>query len=100
MYTIFHWLYSPHELLPLIFQFHNRFTDVRTPWTGDQLVERSLSAHRTTQTQNKDKQTHTKHPCLVWDSNPRSRLPSKRRQVSVAAVPSGPGWTPPTTKRI
>jgi hypothetical protein len=24
--------------------------------------------------------THTKHPCLVWDSNPRSQLPSERRR--------------------
>jgi hypothetical protein len=24
--------------------------------------------------------TYTKHPCLVWDSNPRSRLPSERKQ--------------------
>jgi hypothetical protein len=30
---------------------------VRTPWTGDQPVGRLLPAHRTTQTQNKRKQT-------------------------------------------
>jgi hypothetical protein len=24
--------------------------------------------------------TNTKHPCLEWDSNPRSRLPTERRQ--------------------
>jgi hypothetical protein len=24
--------------------------------------------------------TNTKHPCFEWDSNPRSRLPSERRQ--------------------
>jgi hypothetical protein len=29
------------------------FTDVRTPWTGDQLVARPLPKHRATQTQNK-----------------------------------------------
>jgi hypothetical protein len=29
------------------------FTDGRTPWTGDQLVARSLPKHRTTQIQNK-----------------------------------------------
>jgi hypothetical protein len=35
-------------------QFRNLFyTGGRTPWTGDQPVARSLSKHRTTQTQNK-----------------------------------------------
>jgi hypothetical protein len=29
---------------------------------------------------NTEKRTHTKHPCPGWDSNPRSRLPSERRQ--------------------
>jgi hypothetical protein len=47
------------------------FKDGRTPWTGDQLVARPLPKHRTTQ---------TKHPCLVWDSKPRSRLPGELRQ--------------------
>jgi hypothetical protein len=54
--------------------FHlDHFTDGRTPWTGDQFVAKPLPKHRTTH-------THTKHPCLVWDSNPRSRLQSERRQ--------------------
>jgi hypothetical protein len=35
------------------FQFHDHFTDGRTPWTSDQLVVRPLPKHRTTQTQNK-----------------------------------------------
>jgi hypothetical protein len=35
------------------FQFHDHFTDGRTPWTSDQLVARPLPKHRTTQTQNK-----------------------------------------------
>jgi hypothetical protein len=35
------------------FQFHDHFTDGRTPWTRDQLVARPLPKHRTTQTQNK-----------------------------------------------
>jgi hypothetical protein len=34
-------------------QFHDHFTDGRTPWTSDQLVARPLPKHRTTQTQNK-----------------------------------------------
>jgi hypothetical protein len=41
----------------LCFQFHDHFTDGRTPWTSDQLIARPLPKHRTTQTQNKH--THT-----------------------------------------
>jgi hypothetical protein len=37
----------------LISQFLDHFTDVTTPWTGDQLVARRLHKHRTTQTQNR-----------------------------------------------
>jgi hypothetical protein len=37
----------------LCFQFHDHFTDGRTPWTSDHLVARPLPKHRTTQTQNK-----------------------------------------------
>jgi hypothetical protein len=53
------------------------FTDGRTPWTGDQLVTRPLPKHRTKQAQNKRIQ---RHPCLELDADPRSRLPSERRQ--------------------
>jgi hypothetical protein len=49
------------------------FTGGRTPWTGDQVVGRPLSKHRKTH-------THIKQPCPEWDSNPRSRPPSERRQ--------------------
>jgi hypothetical protein len=49
---IFYRLYSPRGPWPL-FQFHDHFTDDRTPWTSDQLVARPLPKHRTTQTQNK-----------------------------------------------
>jgi hypothetical protein len=46
-----------------LLQFRNLFyTDGRTPLTS--LVARSLSTHRTTQTQNK--RTY-KLPCLEWD---------------------------------
>jgi hypothetical protein len=37
----------------LIYQFHDRFTDGMTPWTGDQPVARPLPKYGTTQTQNK-----------------------------------------------
>jgi hypothetical protein len=43
----------------------------KTPWAGDQPVGRPLSTHTTTQTQNKN--TQYRHPCLEWDSNPRSQ---------------------------
>jgi hypothetical protein len=39
------------------FSFLIIYTVGRTPWTGDQPVARPLSAHRTTQTQNKRTQT-------------------------------------------
>jgi hypothetical protein len=62
---------------PLL-QFHNLFyTDGSTHWTSDQPVARPLPTHRTTQTQNK--RAH-RHPCLEWDSNPRSQRSSERRQ--------------------
>jgi hypothetical protein len=51
--THFHWLYSRLGPWPLIFHFHDHFTDGRTPWTSDQFVARPLPKHRTTQTQNK-----------------------------------------------
>jgi hypothetical protein len=34
--------YSPLVSWPLIFQFHDHFTDRTTPWTSDQLVARPL----------------------------------------------------------
>jgi hypothetical protein len=40
-----------------LFQFLNAIQSGRTPWTGDQPVARPLPTHRTTQTQNKGKQT-------------------------------------------
>jgi hypothetical protein len=56
------------------FFYFDHFTDGRTPWTSDQLVARPLPKHRTTQ-------THTKHPCLVWNLNPRSRVPERAKTV-------------------
>jgi hypothetical protein len=41
-----------------LFQFLNLYIVGRTDWTGDQPVERPLSTHRTTQTQNKYTQTY------------------------------------------
>jgi hypothetical protein len=58
------------------FSFLILYTVGRTPWTGDQSAGRPVTTHRT-QTQNK--RTHYRHPCLEWDSNPRSQRPSERR---------------------
>jgi hypothetical protein len=44
---------QPPWALASDFQFHDHFTDGRTPWTGGQLVARPLPKHRKTQTQNK-----------------------------------------------
>jgi hypothetical protein len=62
----------------LLFQFVNLYTVGRTPWTGDQPVARSLPAHTG---QHKHKINAHRHPCLKWDSNPRSQCLSGRRQV-------------------
>jgi hypothetical protein len=78
--TFFHWLYGPLEPWPLISHFHDHFTDGRTPCTSDHLVSRPLPEHRTTQTQKKT-HTYTKHPLLVWDSNPRSRVSELAKTV-------------------
>jgi hypothetical protein len=72
---IYPWLYSPCGSWPL-FQFLNRYTVDRTPWTGDQPVRRRLPTYRTTQTQHKA----NRHPFLEWDSNPRSPYSSGRRR--------------------
>jgi hypothetical protein len=50
------WLYSPCGPWPLS-QFLNLYTVSRTPWTGDRLITRLVPTHRTTQTQNKHRQT-------------------------------------------
>jgi hypothetical protein len=55
--SIYLWLYSPLLDLGRFFSFLIFYTVGRTPWTGDQPVARPLSAHRTTQTQNKRTQT-------------------------------------------
>jgi hypothetical protein len=57
----FHWLYSPLGPWPLISQFHDHFSDGKTPWTSDQLVTRPLPKHRTTQIQNKHIHTPNIH---------------------------------------
>jgi hypothetical protein len=47
-------------------QFHDCFTDGRTPWTSNQLVARPLPKHRTTQTHNKHIH-QTPMPCMGFE---------------------------------
>jgi hypothetical protein len=51
------WLYSPLLDLGRFYSFLILYTDGRTPWTGDQPVERPLPKLRTARTQNKPTQT-------------------------------------------
>jgi hypothetical protein len=58
----------------LCFQFHDHFTDGRTPWTSDQPVARLLPKHRTTQTQNKHMHTRNIHAlCGIRTHDPSFR---------------------------
>jgi hypothetical protein len=50
------WPYSPLDLGHFL-SFLILYVVGRTHWTGDQLIARPLPSHRTTQTQNKGKQT-------------------------------------------
>jgi hypothetical protein len=61
------WLYSPLKL-GRFFSFLILYLVGRTPWTADQPVARPLPTHGNT---NRIK-AH-RHPCLEWDSSPRSQ---------------------------
>jgi hypothetical protein len=76
--TLLLWLYTLLLGLGRFFSFLIPYTVGRTPWTGDQPVANPLPTYWTTQTQNK--LIKCRHPCLEWDSNPRSQRPSERRQ--------------------
>jgi hypothetical protein len=66
--SLFYWFYGPLGPWLLIFQFHNHFTDGRTPWMGDQLVVRPLPNHKTAQIQDKHTYTHqTSMPCVALE---------------------------------
>jgi hypothetical protein len=66
----------PHMLGPdLSFNIIIFFcTDGRTPWTGNQPIARPLPTQDKTK---QNKRTH-RHPCLEWDSNPRSQRSNER----------------------
>jgi hypothetical protein len=57
IYIYMLWLYSPLLGLGRFFSFLILYTVGRTPWTEDQPIARPLPTHRTTQTQNKHRQT-------------------------------------------
>jgi hypothetical protein len=63
--SFFFFLLLPLWSIGLISKFLHHFTDGRTPWTGDQLVERRLLIHRTTQTQ-KNAHTYTHQTSMSW----------------------------------
>jgi hypothetical protein len=52
-------------------------------YTGDQPFAGPLSTHSIAQTRNK-----SKHPCLEWDSNPRSQRSSRREHCDRRNKPS------------
>jgi hypothetical protein len=81
---LFHWLYSPLGPWPLL-QFHDHFTDGRTPWTSVQLVATPIPKHRTTQTQNKHTHTHT-HQTSMPRVGFESTIPASERAKTVHAL--------------
>jgi hypothetical protein len=87
----FLWRYSPNLCLglpPWNPPFHFGFLDLRQSvgFLG-QVISSSQGLYLYTNTEKRARthththtHTHTKHPCPEWNSNPRSRLPSERRQ--------------------
>jgi hypothetical protein len=70
------WLYSPLLGLGRFFSVLIFYTVGRTPWTGDQPRRKASTCK---QDSTKRINAH-RHPCLKWDSNPRSQCLSGRRQ--------------------
>jgi hypothetical protein len=70
-YTVLCW-----ALAVFFFSFLPFYTVSRTPCTGDQPVARPLPTHRTAQ----HRINAHRHPCLEWDSKPRSQCSNGRRR--------------------
>jgi hypothetical protein len=69
----------------MIFQFHDHFTDSRTPWTSGQLVTRPVPKHRITQTRNKRIHTPNIHAlCGIRTHDPGFRA---RSEQTVGVLP-------------
>jgi hypothetical protein len=65
---------------PYNFPFHFSLLDLRqSVGLLGRMISLSQGLYLYTNTE-KRTYTNTKHPCLQWDSNPRTRLPSERRQ--------------------
>jgi hypothetical protein len=83
VFLFFLWRYSPNlgfGLPPWNPPFHFGFLDLRQSigllgW----VISSSQDLYMYTYTE-KRTQTNAKHPCPEWNSNPRFRLPSERRQ--------------------
>jgi hypothetical protein len=58
----------------LISQFHDHFTDGRTPCAGDQLVARPLPVHRTTHTQKRIHTSNMHALCRIRTHDPVFRV--------------------------
>jgi hypothetical protein len=76
LHIFFHWLYSPHGPWPL-FSF---MIILQTVELLGRVISSSQGLYLNTGQHKYRINTYTKHPCLVWVSNPRSQLPSERRQ--------------------
>jgi hypothetical protein len=76
-YFFFHWLYSPLGPWLLLFSFMIIW---ETVGLLGRVISSSQGLYLNTGQHKQRISTYTKHPCLVWNSNPRSQLPSERRQ--------------------
>jgi hypothetical protein len=88
-FFFFNLLYSPvMDLRFLLFFFFalSISTYGRSPWTSDQPVTRPLPTQDNTAQKDKDK-----HPCLKWDSNPRSSIRVIKARSSVRAANGSTG---------
>jgi hypothetical protein len=74
--------YSEKTLLDLyrFFSFLIFHTVHKTLWKGDQPIARPLPAHTHT-VQHRHRINAYRHPCLKWNSNPRSSVLARRERV-------------------
>jgi hypothetical protein len=78
------------------FSFLIFYTVGRTPWTGDQPVARPLPAHTG---QHKHRINAHRHPCLKWDSYPRSQCFRPRGHCDWHNSESDPSVVQPVASR-
>jgi hypothetical protein len=86
MFNFFFFLVAPTlgSLLPLL-EHRTEFPQFLDQGQSVGLFGRGISSSQGIYLYtNTEKRTHTgtKHPCPEWHSNPRSRLPSERRQCT------------------